>query len=225
MPRIALTDRFVATAKPDSAAQTDYFDATVSGLALRVSNRHRAWTFTFTSPKDGKRARLTLGSYPALPLAMARGKALEAKGHVEDGKDPRDVFAAQDATAMTVAGLVDSYLEKHARPNLRSAAQMESRFAANVTPMIGAIKIADLHRRDVNRVLDAIIAREKPTMARIVFQDMRAMLRWAVGRGDLDHNPMEGTGSPSTEKPRERVLSDDEIAAPMEWSVFISCEI
>ena len=213
MPRIALTDRFVAGAKPNSEAQTDYFDVTVSGLALRVSKNHRAWTFNYTSPKDAKRARITLGNYPALPLAVARRKALEAKALVQDGKDPRHVFAAQQASALTVAGLIESYLKNHARPNLRSAKQMEARFAANVTPLIGAVALADLHRREMNTVLDAIVERGKPTMARIVFQDMRAMFRWAVGRGDLDGSPLEGASTPSTEKPRERVLTDQEIAA------------
>jgi integrase len=37
------------------------------------------------------------------------------------------------------------------------------------------------------------------------------MLRWAVSRGDLDHNPIEGMRKPQGSKPRERVLSDDEI--------------
>ncbi len=134
MPRIALTDRFVAGAKPNSEAQTDYFDVTVAGLALRVSKGRRAWTFNYTSPNDGKQARITLGSYPALPLAVARRKVLEAKALVQEGKDPRTVFAAQEASVMTVAGLINSYLKNHARTNLRGAKQMEARFAANVTP-------------------------------------------------------------------------------------------
>jgi len=37
------------------------------------------------------------------------------------------------------------------------------------------------------------------------------MLRWAIARGDLDHSPIEGMKGPSQSKPRERVLSDDEI--------------
>ncbi len=48
-------------------------------------------------------------------------------------------------------------------------------------------------------------------MARIMFQDMRAMLRWAVRRGDIESNPFEGAASPSVETPRERVLSIEEI--------------
>lgn len=211
MTRIALTDRFVAGARPDATGRTDYFDTTALGLALRVTKTHKSWTYNFTSPKDGKRARLTLGSYPALTLAKARGLALEAKGYAEDGTDPRDVRAAQDATAMTLADLIDSYLEKHAKPGLRSAADIERRLGADVLPVIGAVKVADLHKRDINRVLDPIVARDAPVQARVVFQNLRAVLRWAVSRGDLDHSPMEGMKSPNAELARERVLSDDEV--------------
>ena len=207
MPVLALTDRFVSHAKPGP----EYFDDAVKGLALRVSaGGHKAWTFHFTT--GGKRARVTLGSYPATGLAKARTLATEARGHVEEGRDPRRVLKAADAAAqMTVGDLIGSYLEKHVRPNLRSAHHMELRLAANVTPVIGDVRLADLHRRDINRVLDPIMARRRPTQARLVFQDLRAMLRWAVARGDLDRSPMEGLDRPSSETPRERVLSDDEI--------------
>ena len=88
MPRVALTDRFCATVKPLSA-RTDYFDATVPGLALRVTEGgHRSWSYTYTSPRDGKRARATIGRYPATSLAAARGKALEARGQVDEGMTP-----------------------------------------------------------------------------------------------------------------------------------------
>ncbi len=78
MPRIALTDRFCLGAK-SKAPQTDYFDSDTPGLALRVSSAgHKAWTFHYTSPRDGKRARHKLGTYPALTLAKARREALSA---------------------------------------------------------------------------------------------------------------------------------------------------
>jgi integrase len=37
------------------------------------------------------------------------------------------------------------------------------------------------------------------------------MLRWAVARGDLDHNPIDGMKGPSISKPRSRTLSDAEM--------------
>lgn len=212
IPKVEMTDRFVRAVKPTAGERTDYFDATTKGLALRVGERgHKGWNLHFTSPRDGKRARVTLGSYPATSLAAARTRAIEGRGYVEDGRDPRDVFTEQADGALTVAGLIQSYLDKHARPNLRSAASIERRMNKNVIPEIGNVRVADLHRRDVNRVVDRIIKRKRRSEAGHVFNDMRAAFRWAVRRGDLDHSPMEGMGSPSVSASRERVLSDDEI--------------
>jgi integrase len=209
--RLSLTDRFCAGAKAGKP-QVDYFDEGPPGLCLRVTDRGRkSWTFLFTSPKDDKRARITLGRYPQLTLAQARTLAIEIKGHLAEGRDPRDVLASQDAGVMTVAALFTSYLEKHVRPNLRSAKAMERRFDKNVSRVIGGVKLADLHRRDVNRVVDPILKRKSPVEAARVFEDLRALLRWAVARGDLDRNPMDGMKKPATSQPRERVLSDDEI--------------
>jgi len=56
--------------------------------------------------KGGKRARMTLGTYPATSLARARTIAMEAHGHLDEGRDPRDVAAEQAAKAMTVAELI-----------------------------------------------------------------------------------------------------------------------
>ena len=113
MPQLSLTDRFAAGAK-SAQIQTDYFDDKVPGLALRVSsNARKTWSFLFTSPRDGKRARMTLGGYPQTSLAQARTLALEARGHLEEGWDPRDVRTAQVAGVMTLAAVIESYLEKH----------------------------------------------------------------------------------------------------------------
>lgn len=212
MPRVSMTDRFLATVKPTPGARTDYFDSVTTGMALRVGERgHKGWSFHFTSPRDGRRARVALGTYPALSLAMARGRALEARGYVDEGKDPRDVFAAETSGAMTVADLIESYLEKHVRPNLRSAPAIERRIEKNVIPLIGAVRVADIHKRDINRVLDPILARGSRIMAARAFEDIRAVFRWAMARGDIDHNPMGGMKHPGTSKPRERTLEDDEI--------------
>jgi hypothetical protein len=87
--KLLLTDRFCDRAKSETA-QTDYFDETVSGLALRVAaSGRKTWTLHFTSPGAGKRARLTLGTYPATSLGSARAQALEARSEVEAGRDPR----------------------------------------------------------------------------------------------------------------------------------------
>lgn len=211
MPRVALTDRFCSTAKA-IGVQTDYFDETVSGLALRVTGQgRRSWCYLYTSPRDGKRARATIGSYPATSLAAARGKALEARGHVEAGQDPRLVLVGQSAAGMTVAALVDAYLADPEKAALRSKAEIARRLRKNVVPVIGAVRIADLRRRDVRNVTDAILRRGKKVEATRVFEDVRAMVRWANENEYLDANPVDGMAKPAEATSSNRVLSDDEI--------------
>jgi integrase len=206
MPKIDLTDRTVAGAKAG-----DLFDAKTPGLNLRVTESGiRTWFLVYTAP-NGKRARVTLGRYPQTSLLRARTLAVEARQNLQEGRDPRNVRPS--AGAMTVASLVTDFLTKHVRPKLRSAKSVERRLLKNVVPMIGDVKIAELHRRDIISVTDAIVERGSPIEALKVFKDCRAMLRWAVTRGVLDNCPMDGMKPPAEEKARERTLSDSEIAA------------
>ena len=205
--RVALTDRFVSTVKAQPK-QADYFDAKCTGLVLRVAaNGVRTWCLFYTSPKDGKRARVTLGRYPQTTLSDARALAVEAKAHIVDGVDPRDVAKG----GMTVRQLAEAYLAKHVRPNLRSVRAIERRLTKNMLPVVGGLALSGVHKRDVNRVLDRVMARGAGIEAARVFEDMRAMFRWAVSRGDLDHSPMDGMKKPPAAAPRERVLNDAEI--------------
>jgi integrase len=187
--KLQLTDRFCQHAKSQGQPQTDYFDETVPGLALRVTSRGtKAWTFLHGTP----RRRITLGRYPTLSLAAARTAALE----VREGR-----------TAGSVSALAEVYLRSIS--GNRSAPEVERRLRKDVLPIIGHIPLRELHRRDVTRVIDS--KSDAPIAARRAFEDIRAMVRWAVARGDLDHNPIDGMQGPPISKPRQRTLTDDEI--------------
>src|SRR5262245_27719092 len=112
-------------------------------------------------------------------------------------------------SAGTVAALAEVYLRLI--QGLRSVGQIERRLRKDALPIIGHIQLHELHRRDVTRVIDAKFL-DAPITARRVFEDIRAMVRWSVARGDLDHNPIDGMKRPPISKPRTRVLSDDEIS-------------
>lgn len=219
MPTVPLTDRFCSTVKPIGGDRTDYFDATVPGLALRVTEHgHRSWCFHFRAPRDGKRARATIGTYPATSLAAARGRALEARGHVDEGRDPRAVLAGQATADMTVASLIEIYLADPERAALRSKVEIERRLRRNILPVIGAVKLAELRRRDVRNVTDGMLRRGVKTQAIRVFEDMRAMVRWAVNHEYLDANPLAGMTRPAEPTSRDRTLTDNEIHAL--WNVL-----
>jgi len=97
--------------------------------------------------------------------------------------------------------LTERYLQ--ALKGKRSFRQIERLLRRDVLAIIGSIPLSELHRRDVTRVIDAKAA---PIAARRAFDQLRAMIRWAVARGDLDHNPIDGMKGPAASKPRERVI-------------------
>ena len=208
MPTQELTDRFCQTAKPVGGTQTDFFDTVVKGLSLRVSTGTRAFYLNYTAP-TGKRARMKLGRYPEIKLARAREKAREARGEIGEGNDPLIEKRAQ-AASQTVSDLVENYVARHASTK-RTGPAIARRLRFNVTSQIGGIKLSELHRRDITRCLDAIKDRGADIEANRVFEDVRAMVRWARGRGDLDVNLVEGMRKPSETVERDRVLDADEI--------------
>ena len=110
------------------------------------------------------------------------------------------------------ADLAAEYLSKKVRPELRSAKAVERRLKKNCLPVIGDVTLADLHKRDMNRVIAPIMARGKQVEAARVFEDVRAMIRWATAEGHLDFNPFEGMRKPAARPPRTRVLTDAELA-------------
>jgi len=165
---------------------------------------------------------MVLGSYPATSLARARALAMEAHAKVEAGTDPR---ADLVPGTMTVAMLIDSYVAKHAR-TIKTGKHLAQRLRADVLPIIGNVKLAELHRRDVQRVLDQINERGSPQSERKVFGDIRSMIRWAVSRGDLEHDVMQGMKAPGVSPPRSRFLTEEEIAALWEaWPTLLPSRV
>ncbi|HMF25893.1 MAG TPA: integrase arm-type DNA-binding domain-containing protein [Pseudolabrys sp.] len=206
-----LTDRFCSSVRSDSK-RSEFFDDVVSGLSLRVTkDGHRSFAFTYTSPRDGKRARVTIGTYPSTSLAAARGRAEEARGYVQAGDDPRTVLAGQATAGMTVCGLIDVYLEDPEKQQLRTHAELKRRLKKHVEPVIGAVKLRELRRRDLRKVTDPILRRRCKAEANRAFEDVRTLVRWAVQNEYMDANPFDGMIKPAEMTARDRVLSDDEV--------------
>jgi integrase len=210
--RLLLTDRFCDRAKSEGL-QTDYFDETVSGLALRVSKHGvKAWTLIYTAA-DGKRARMTLGRYPTTSLASARALALNAKADVEAGRDPRS--AGKDETLRAVC---QEYLRREAS-KLRTQGWREATLERLVYPALGHRPIAEIKRTEIIRLLDRIEDENGPVMADQALAFVRKVLNWHASRSDDFRSPIV-RGMARTkprDRARDRVLSDDEIR--LVWSV------
>ena len=210
MSKLGLTDKFVAGVRPGNV-QTDYFDAKCTGLGASRRQERGQSLVRVLHLAEGWQA----GEGHTGPVPSDYARRCPEDGIRGEGAPLRRVStrAMWRPAPLTVRQLVDSYLAKHVRPNLRSANAVERRLGKNMLPVIGGLALRDLHKRDINRVVNSIVDRDCQVEAARVFQDMRALFRWAVARGDLDHNPMEGMRAPHAPKPRERVLSDEEVRA------------
>ena len=211
--KLQLTDRFCSHAKPKAGeAQCDYFDETVAGLALRVAaSGRKTWTLHFTSPSNGKRARLTLGTYPATSLGTARTLAVEARGEVEQGRDPRSSDADD-----TLQSVCQEYLS---RAKLRSKDWYASVLERLVYPKLGARLVGEIKRSEIVRLLDKIEDESGPVMADRTLAIVRRILNWHASRSDEFRSPVV-RGMARTKpksRARERTLTDDELRAV--WAV------
>jgi hypothetical protein len=204
MPQRLLTDRFCAGAKPrDGELQTDYFDTQVSGLALRVSQSYRSWTFHYTL---GKRRRLTFGAYPAISLAAARTKADEARAAVATGEDPRSI------SGDTLQAICDEYMRREGG-KLRSAAGRKAILERLVYPTLGPRPITEIKRSEIVRLLDRIEEGSGPEMATKTLAIIRKIMNWHATRSDDFLSPIvRGMArTQPSELARDRVLTDDEL--------------
>ncbi len=211
MPTVELTDKFCKAVTAASGRKVDHFDTIVKGLVLRVSAAGaKSWYVVYGPP--AKRQWLKLGTYPELPLGGdkgARQRARDTRADVGDGRDPvADKKAV--AASQAVRDLVDNYIARHASTK-RSGDEIARRLRKNVSDVIGDVKLSELHRRDLTRCIDAVKDRGAHVEANRLFEDLRAMVRWARGRGDLDENLVEGMKRPTETVERDRVLSAGEI--------------
>jgi integrase len=189
--------------------QVDYFDTKPPSLGLRVSSSGRKTWFIMYRSK-GRLRRLTLGTYPALSLADARGQAAAARHVVAEGEDP--AVQKYDARhALMMADLAAQYLDMYAKVHKKSWREDARLLHHEVLPNWGHRKAFDITRRDVIALLDRIVERGAPIQANRVLALIRKLYNWAISRDLLEHNPCLQVKPPGKEHQRDRVLSDDEI--------------
>ena len=211
-----MTDVGIRKLKPKAERYEEWEDGR-TGLGVRVTPKGRK-TFVFMYWRDGKARRMTLGVYGKGPdkvsLSDANVKRAEARRALDEGRDPgADTVEANRAEreAETVAGLVEMYLEKWARPRKRSADEDERLLRKEVIPNLGRRRAKDIVRRDIIELLDAIVDRGAPIGANRTLAVIRRMFSWAVERDILGASPCVSINAPAKENRRDRALSDSEI--------------
>lgn len=220
MPAKVLTVPSVERLKPDPLRRLEVPDAALPGLYLVIQpSGAKSWAVRYRVA--GKPRKFTLGRYPSLGLAKARGEARDILAKVSVGTDPAvaaklamQEVRQQDPDKDLFASVLNSFVERHVRTKTkqRSGDETERNLRLHVLPKWGDRKIQDLTRRDVIELLDEIADRGTPIAANRTLSAVRKLFNWALDRSMIGTSPCVRVTPPAEEKSRDRVLNPEEIA-------------
>jgi integrase len=150
------------------------------------------------------RERITIGRYPTITLAKARERAHEIVAVRILGKErmPDISFDTAQQTFLTV---------QRQKNKASSVVQYERLIKRHLLPRLRHRNLAEIKPHEVTAIIDRRI--KTPSECSHLYAVAQAFFRWAVRRKYLDRSPMEGMEKPFKYRPRDRVLTDDELKA------------
>jgi integrase len=214
-----LTHRGIEALRP---GETPYRvpDQRCKGLAVRVApSGMKTWDLAYRIRGTAKARRLSLGRTTDVSLEQAREQANELTSAARSGRDLiADEVEAQHAAAsrITVEKLIDLYLRRRVFGRLRTAKSIESRLRRTLTPILHRCA-ADICRRDIRGILDAMVDTGKGREAEKRRQVCTAMFRWALSQDIVEIDPTAGLEAYDRGTPRDRVLTVQEIETLWRW--------
>jgi len=215
MPKLKLTKHIIDDLK-SSDKDAFYWDTDITGLALKVTPKGKK-TFLVQYRPGGRGTptrKMTLGPFGNVTLHKAKTEATRILGLRAEGRDP--VFEKQQARQRVDSNkfvdVANDFLTKHVSQN-RTVDETARILKRDVLPKWGRRSIHDIGKRDVNDLLDAVVARGSHVMANRLLAALRKLFNWCVSRGTITTSPCSGISAPHREKARDRVLGDDELVS------------
>lgn len=207
MARVMLTDRSVAALQPKEK-RYDVSDSKRVGLRIRVAPTGvKTWVFEKRIRGESVLRSHTLGRFPVISLAEARDKALTLEKEAVEGVDRK----AKGLRNETVRMVLDEYEKRHLaqlRTGKDRRKQLEAALAKHLDKPI--IKLERQHLRDfVEKIAESgtLIAANRYRAA------LSAFATYAWKRDLIDQNIGAGLPSATREKPRDRLLTLNEVRA------------
>jgi integrase len=218
----ALSDRFLRSIAIPSRAPKEVWDQSLRGFGARTTRRGTVTFFVMRRQRGARRSqaiRITLGSYPLLPLLEARQRARELLRDLHDGIDPREREAerlrAEAAEKLnTFRAVAEDFINRHVA-RARTARSIELRLRRELIARWGDRPIAAIARRDVIGMIEEIVDDGRPAAAHATLAYTKRLFGWAIARDIIEHSPADRVSARDligAKRARQRILSDGELA-------------
>lgn len=198
-----LTDIVIRNAKPQ---ERPFKLPKELGLFLIVNpNGSKWWRFTYSF--GGKEKTLSLGTYPLIPLNLARQRRDAARRLVAEGVDP-SAHRRAEREAQTIAilntfkAVVSRWEDDEMAANSDDyRATIHRLFERDVLPYIGERELAEIKTRDLIIVFDRIRQRGVEDTARRARTVVGQVFRYAIRRGLTETDPTQALKGERRVKP------------------------
>jgi integrase len=197
MSKATLTDISVRALKPPAQGQTTVWDA-ASPLGVRVS-QGGSKTFIVLI---GSGKRKVIGRFPVIGLAAARKEAQRILAE-------KTLGIRHDESTETYEVACKRYLAHCEKKNRPGTVASYRRLLGHLN--FGKAKLAEITSQEIVRKLDKLA--DRPVEHHHAIVAGRIFFAWCVRQHYLDRSPMERIRPSKVKSERERVLSDDELAA------------
>lgn len=205
-----LSDLKVKAAKPK---EKDYTLTDGNGLQLRVRiNGSRLWNFNYVHPVTKKRINMGLGTFPEVSLAQARKRTVEAREHVAQGLDPKEVrdtdrLAKKAATEHTLRNVAAAWFEaKQDSVTPAYAEDIWRSLTLHIFADLGATPISAITAPKVISLLRPLEAKGSLETVKRLTQRLNEIMDYGVNTGLIHANPLRGIRS-AFKKPKKKNMA------------------
>ncbi|MFA5899369.1 MAG: site-specific integrase [Hyphomicrobium sp.] len=222
MPILKANHRVINAAKPLGGKRTRYRIEGIEGLWLDVSATGKRYWYVRYQP--GGRASRTerwyrVGNAGSVSLADAAQKTRDilTSAYAKE-RDPHAERAVKRAETLTLGDLYADWYARHAEPNLARATTDQSIWKTHIEGGLGKQRVTTIKRAEIGRLRDKVAKTGGPIASNNVLVLINRVLNWAVDEGLLEFNPAARLRKVGEIKPRERVLSEEDI--PKLWAAL-----
>jgi integrase len=217
MPTQKLSEGSVSKIKvPTGKRDVQVFDDALPGFGVRKFASGKAFYFVkFTAA--GKQRKKSLGRVVSGTLAETRNLAKDILAKARLGQDvvaeQRSARAAAARQAVTMGRLVESYLEDREGALRHSTHREFTRYLLRHSASLHPMACEAIRRAEIVGVIDTIAGARGKVAADRARGALSGFFAWAVDRGHIELNPVQGIGNRATGGGRTRLLSETELAA------------